>query len=207
MAQKTWIVQAESKSQEFSEHNQTIPHLSRVGERMPMEYQEFNKKLLCLSLLPLVPAPGILSGAENQHSPPYSGLLCIRGTCRILPLTNNTEPFQGADKTMQQRLPGKMRTGLCCCPLKFIPTQLSIHTVPWENTAPWAQLQLQSCSQTRATFKTPGLLSSPPSPDKVSRTEQLSTVKRKELFHAAVTLKEHSVEVKSLSKSRGVCTG
>lgn len=98
-----------------------------------------------------------------------------------------------------------MRTGLCCCPLKFIPTQLSIHTVPWENTAPWAQLQLQSCSQTRTTFKTPGLLSSPP--DKVSRTEQLSTVKRKELFHAAMTLKNHnSVEIKNLSKCRGVYT-
>lgn len=105
---------------------------------------------------------------------------------------------------MQQRLPGKMRAGLCCCPLKFIPTQLSIHTVPWENTAPWAQLQLQSCSQTRTTFKTPGLLSSPP--DKISRMQQPSTVKRKELFHAAMTLKKHGVEVKNLSKSRGVCT-
>lgn len=106
---------------------------------------------------------------------------------------------------MQQRLPGKMRAGLCCCPLKFIPTQLSIHTVPWENTAPWAQFQLQSCSQTRTTLKPPGLLSNPP--DKVSRTQQLCTEKRKELLHAAMTLKKHSVEVKNLSKPRGVCTG
>lgn len=63
---KTWIVQAGSKSQELSEHNQTIPHVS-CGRADAHGISRAEQKLLCLSLLPVVLAPGILSGAENQH--------------------------------------------------------------------------------------------------------------------------------------------
>lgn len=92
----------------------------------------------------------------------------------------------------------------------LLPTQIHSNTAEHSHsalgkhssvgTAPAPKLlpDKNYVQNTRAPFKPP---------DEVSRTEQLSTVKRKELFHAAMTLKNHnSVEIKNLSKCRGVYT-
>lgn len=95
----TRIFLAESNSQAASGHNQSILSISRVGGVwMPTEYQEINKKpLLCFSLLPVLPALGIIQGAEMQHSRslPIQGLLCICGGDRIQPLTYTTVRLSG----------------------------------------------------------------------------------------------------------------
>lgn len=105
---KTWIVQAGSKSQELSEHNQIIPHISRVGQRMPTEYQKLNKNFFASACCLLSwPQEFCQELRTSTASPSYSRLLCIRGTCRIQPLTNNTEAFREQTRQCSSVFQGK----------------------------------------------------------------------------------------------------
>lgn len=107
-ATKPWIVQTESKSRELPGHNQTIPPISHVGEWMPTEYQEFNKNCFASACCLLSRAQEFCQELRTSTaSPSYSGLLCIRGTCRIQPLTNNTEPFREQTRQCSSVFQGK----------------------------------------------------------------------------------------------------